>query len=167
MKVGILHNTSEVNSDVLLALAESVAADRGMQVIDVGITSTNEIATALDTLLPQVDVVLTLTDNMVVSALPLIVQETQEAGIPLFGSEDSQVTAGSLASAGVDYYNLGLQTGAMIAAILDGTAAEDIPIEALTDCTITINTDVATALGITIPDDLMDTAVMVTTDVAE
>ena len=50
MKIGILHTTSEVNSDVQLAQAQELAPDYSMEIIDVGITSTNEIATALDTL---------------------------------------------------------------------------------------------------------------------
>ena len=118
VKVGILHNTSEVNSDVLLVLANEVAAEYGMEIVDKGVTSTNDISMTVDAILPEIDVMLTLTDNMVVSSLPLILEKTYAAGIPVFGSEDSQVTRGSLASAGVDYYRLGLQTGEMIAKIL-------------------------------------------------
>lgn len=167
VKVGILHNTSEVNSDVLLALAQEVAAAKGMEVIDMGITSTNEISAALDVLLPQVDVMLNLTDNMVVSAMPLLASKTLEAGVPLFGSEDQQVLNGALASAGIDYYNLGQQTGAMIAKILEGTPAKDIPIEALEDAQIFVNTEVAEQMGITIPEDVLSQAEQVTTTEGE
>ncbi len=154
VKVGILHNTSEVNSDVQLAQAQELAPNFGMEIVDVGITSTNEIASALDTLLPQVDVVMNLTDNMVVASMPMMVQKCNEAMVPLFGSEDTQVTAGALASAGVDYYALGQLTGEMIAKILDGTHAEDIAIEKLTEPMLIVNTDQAELLGITVPDDL-------------
>lgn len=166
-KVGILHNTSEVNSDVQLEQAREIAAANGMEVIDIGITSTNEIATALDTILPKVDVMLTLTDNMVVSAMPLMVERTIEANVPMFGSEDSQVLRGALASVGLDYYKLGLQTGAMIAKILDGTPAQDIPIERLKEFKLTINTEVAEQLGVTIPEDLLEKAEKVTTETGE
>lgn len=165
VKVGILHNTSEVNSDVQLAQAQEIAAAKGMEVINIGITSTNEIASALDVLLPQVDVMLNLTDNMVVSAIALEVEKCLAAGVPLFGSEETQVMNGAFASAGVDYYNLGLQTGAIMAKILDGTPAKDIPYETLKDCIITINTEVAEAFGITIPDGIE--ADLVTTGAGE
>ena len=166
VKVGILHNTSEVNSDVLLALAKQVAKANNMEIINKGITSTNDISLALDAILPEIDVMLTLTDNMVVSALPLIVERANEAKVPIYGSEDSQVSRGSLASAGVDYYNLGLQTGAMIAKIFEGTPASEIPIEVLQDAKVVINTEVAEMLGITIPDDLLsdDAVVKVVTE---
>ncbi len=156
VKVGILHNTSEVNSDVLLVLANEVAAEYGMEIVDKGITTTNDIATTVDAILPEIDVMLTLTDNMVVSSLPLILEKTYAAGIPVFGSEDSQVTRGSLASAGVDYYRLGLQTGEMIAKIFDGTPASEIEISTLKDAMVVVNTEVAEMLGITIPQALLD-----------
>ena len=152
--IGILHNTSEVNSDVQLAQAQELAPDYGMEIIDVGITSTNEIASALDTLLPQVDVVMNLTDNMVVNAMPLVVEKCNEALVPLFGSEDTQVEVGALASAGVDYYALGQKTGEMIAAIIEGTPAEDIAIETLDQPMLIVNTDQLELLGLTVPDSL-------------
>jgi putative ABC transport system substrate-binding protein len=154
VKVGILHSTSEVNSDVQLAQAQEMAPEFGMEIVDVGITSTNEVASALDVLLPQVDVVMNLTDNTVVNALAMVVQKCDEAGIPLFGSEDTQVARGALASAGVDYYALGQKTGEMIAAILEGTPAEDIAIAKLTEPMLIVNSDQVEKLGITVPDSL-------------
>lgn len=167
VKIGIIHNTSEVNSDVQLAEAQTKAADYGFEIIDAGITSTNEIASALDTLLPQVDVMMNLTDNMVVSSLPLVVQKCNEAKIPLYGSEDTQVKGGALASAGVDYYTLGQMAGEMIAKILDGTAAETLPIATMGEPMLTVNSDQLTLLGITVPDDLSDRVTLVTTEAAE
>ncbi len=162
--IGILHNTSEVNSDVQLAQAQEIAPSFGFTIVDVGITSTNEISSALDTLLPQVDAVMNLTDNMVVSSLALIVQRCNDAKIPLYGSEDTQVTGGALASAGVDYYALGQLNGQMIADILSGTPAEEIAMETLTDPMLIVNTDQVALLGITIPDALKESAQQVTTE---
>lgn len=161
VNVGILHCTSEVNSDVQLAMARELAPQYGLNIIDQGITNTNEMGTALDTLLPKVDVVMNLTDNTVVSALALEIEKCNAAKVPLYGSEDSQVKAGALASAGIDYYSLGWKTGELIAQILNGAAAEDVPISTADQTSITINSDQVTALGITVPDDIE--AAMVTT----
>jgi len=167
VKVGILHNTSEVNSDVQLAEAKEKAASNGLEIVDVGITSTNEIASALDTLLPKVDVVMNLTDNMVVSSLPLLVQKCNEAKIPLYGSEDTQVSGGALASAGVDYYALGQMNGEMIAKILEGTKAEELPIATMTEPKLTVNSDQLTLLGLTVPDSIKERVTLVTTEATE
>lgn len=157
-KVGILHNTSEVNSDIQLKSAQSISKEFNLEIVDKGITSTNEIASALDTLLVEVDCLLNLTDNMVVSAMPLISEKCIEAGKPIIGSEEEQVKNGALAAEGIDYYNLGMQTGAMIAKILEGSAAEEIPVESMKESKLTINKAVADKLEITIPDNLMERA---------
>lgn len=167
VKVGILHSTNEVNSDVQLAEAKEKAGAYGLEIVDVGITSTNEMASALDTLLPQVDAVMNLTDNTVVSALALEVQKCNEAKVPLYGSEETQVKSGALASAGVDYYALGQKNGEMIAAILQGKAAQEIPIETLKSPMLFINSDQLTALGLSIPDSIKDKVQTVTTEAAK
>jgi putative ABC transport system substrate-binding protein len=154
VKVGILHSTGEVNSDIQLAEAKEKSGGYGLEIVDVGITSTNEMASALDTLLPQVDVVMNLTDNTVVSALALEVQKCNEKKIPLFGSEDTQVAGGALASAGLDYYALGQNTGAMVAEVLDGKKAEEIPILTSAQAMITVSAEQAEFLGLTVPDEL-------------
>jgi putative ABC transport system substrate-binding protein len=154
VKIGILHSTGEVNSDMQLAEAKDKAGAYGFEIVDVGITSTNEMASALDTLLPQVDVVMNLTDNTVVSALALEVQKCNEKKIPLFGSEDTQVAGGALASAGIDYYTLGQNTGAMVAEILKGKKAEEIPIMTSAEAMIAVSAEQAEFLGLTIPDAL-------------
>jgi putative ABC transport system substrate-binding protein len=163
VKIGILHNTAEVNSDVQLAEAQALAGEYGMEVLDKGITSTNEIASALDALLPEVDVIMNLTDNMVVSSLPLVVQKCNEAKVPLYGSEDTQVSNGALASAGVDYHALGLLTGEMAAKILEGAAAETLAFETLKTPKLIVNSDQLELLGLTVPDDFKDSVELVTT----
>lgn len=47
---------------------------------------------------------------------------TDEAGIPVFGSEEEQVRNGCVASESLDYVALGAETGAMAAAVLSGEA---------------------------------------------
>lgn len=162
--IGILHNTSEVNSDVQLAQAQEMAPEYGFTIEDVGVTSSNEISSALDALLPKVDAIMNLTDNMVVASLALIVQRCNDAMIPLYGSEDTQVTKGALASAGVDYYALGQITGEMVANVLLGTPAEEIPTAVLTEPMLIVNSDQVSLLGLTIPDSLAATAQQVTTN---
>lgn len=167
VKVGILHNTGEVNSDVLLAEAREKAGEYNLEIVDVGITSTNEIASALDVLLPKVDVMMNLMDNMVVSALPLVIQKCDDAMIPLYGSEDTQVSAGALASAGVDYYQLGQTNGEMIAAILEGKPAEEIAIANIEQPVLTVNANQLALHGLAIPDEIKDQVTLVETTQSE
>ena len=59
---------------------------------------------------------------------------------------------------GVDYYKLGVQTGAMAAKILNGTKPADVPAEYNTDAVIKVNKTWATSLGISIPSGITSTS---------
>ena len=85
-----------------------------------GISQTSEIALATDDLLTKVDCITNLTDNTVVASLPTILEKANEKGIPVFGSEIEQVKIGCLAAEGIDYIQLGKQTGKIAAQILKG-----------------------------------------------
>ena len=64
------------------------------------------------------------------------------------------VTGGGFATIGIDYFNLGYQTGEMAVRILNGEDVSTMAVETQKDFAYTINGDVAEILGITIPDNL-------------
>ena len=65
------------------------------------------------------------------------------------------VSGGGLATLGINYYDLGYQTGLMAVKVLSGKATPaTMPIEASTDFDFVINGTVANELGLTVPDDL-------------
>jgi len=160
-KIGILHNTAEANSDTQLAEAKELAPQFGLEIVDKGVTNSSDIATALDSLLPNVDCIYNLTDNLVVSSLSLVLSKAETAGKPVYGSEDSQVSSGCLASIGINYLELGKETGNMVVKILKGTKAENIDILSQKGETVTINEKTAAKLKIAIPDDIKESAVLV------
>ena len=90
-KIGILHTTSETNSDATLALYKELAPNYGFEIIDKGISTGADLPMALDALLPQVDCTTNLTDNTVVSYLAVVLEKSEEYGKPVFGSEIEQV----------------------------------------------------------------------------
>ena len=106
-----------------------------------------------------VDCLSNLTDNNVVGVLTSILEKTDEAGIPVYGSEVEQVKLGCVAGAGLDYVQLGIQTGKMAAKVLTGeTTCEDLPYETIENYGLYINSDSLSALGITVPEDIAQSA---------
>ena len=76
------------------------AGDYGFEIVDIGVTAQSEVTQATDTLIgKKVDCISNLTDNNVVGVLPSILEKTDEAGIPVYGSEVEQVKLGCVASA--------------------------------------------------------------------
>ena len=160
--IGILYTTSEANSVYSISQYEKLAGDYGFTLETAGVTSTSEVSLAAADLLDKVDCLTNLTDNTVVSALPSILDAANKKNIPVFGSEIEQVKIGCLATEGLDYINLGKETGKMAAKILKGEAsAEEMNYELLTDSSLYINQAVADNLGITIPDSMTERAVEV------
>lgn len=150
--IGILYTTSETNSESQLKMYQDAAPAYGFQIVASGISLGSDIPLALDSLLPQVDCLTNLTDNTVVSYLASVLDKTNAAGKPVFGSEIEQVKNGCLASEGVEYVSLGKQTGALAAQVLNGAFAGDIPFVVSEGGDMCYNPDVAAKLNITIPE---------------
>ncbi len=65
---------------------------------------------------------------------------------------------GGIAAYGFDYWDIGYQTGEMVARILDGTSAADIPVQKNQAISLTVNTAAAERFGVTIPQEIIDAA---------
>lgn len=159
-KIGILYTTSEVNSISAIEIYKSLAGDYGFEIVESGVSTIADIPLALDALLSKVDCLTNLTDNTVVSALALMLDKAGAAGKPVFGSEIEQVKLGCVASAGLDYIQLGIQTGLMAAKVLTGEATcQELPYETIAEYGIYINSAALESMSITLPDDLAQKAV--------
>ena len=85
--------------------------------------------------------------------LASILEKTNEAGIPVYGSEVEQVKLGCVASAGIDYVELGKITGKMAARILNGEKASDMDYETISNYQTYINSNALKAMNIVISDE--------------
>lgn len=167
-KIGILYSTSEVNSLSAIEEYKAAAPDLGFEIVESGISAPADIPLAADQLLEKVDCITNLTDNTVVSSLSIILDKAGAKNIPVFGSEIEQVKIGCLAAVGLDYIDLGKQTGRMAAKVLKGEAkASEINYEIIEDAAFYANQAVADALGLTIPDALKTSAKELFTEVME
>ena len=102
--IGIVYTTSEANSVYSVKVYEEKAAEYGFTIASVGVTAQSEVTQAVDTLIAKgVDCFSNLTDNNVVGVLGSILEKTNEAGIPVYGSEIEQMKLGCVAGAGLDY----------------------------------------------------------------
>lgn len=157
--IGIMYTTSEVNSESTIATYKELAPEYGFEIVDSGVASSADIPLAADELISKVDCITNLTDNTVVSALPVILNKANAKGIPVFGSEIEQVKIGCLAAMGLDYIELGKQTGQMAAKVLKGEAkASEMKFETIAEAAFYGNTKVAEDLGITLPEELTGSA---------
>ena len=158
VKIGILYTTSEANSVSTIEIYKEKAPEYGFEIVEQGVTSAAEIPQAADLLVSQVDCISNMTDNTVVDNLPILLEKANAMNIPVFGSEEEQVGNGCVASAGIDYVDLGKKAGIIAARVLKGEDIASIPYETMTESKITINTDAAAAIGLVIPQSITDRA---------
>lgn len=157
-KIGILYTTSEENSVSTIKVYKELAPKYGFEIVEKGVGAQAEIPQATDILLEQVDCISNMTDNTVVAALAVILEKANAKNIPVFGSEGEQVANGCVACAGLDYFRLGIQAGKIAARVLKGEDISKIPYETLTESKVTVNKAVADALGVTVPQEILDSA---------
>jgi putative ABC transport system substrate-binding protein len=151
-KVGIVYNTSEVNSQVQVEKAQEYGAKLGFEIITCPITNSSEVLAAARTLAGKgIDAFYVITDNTVAVSINSLAQVAIDNKIPTIVAEDSQVEGGCLISIGIDYNIHGYQAGEMAVRVLKGADPALTPVEFQKDLMVVINTETQKALGIELP----------------
>lgn len=153
-KVGVIFNSSEQNSMVQVNDLKTAASELGMEVVATGVTQASEIPQASETLIGEVDMIYTPTDNLVASLINLITEKAIAAKKIVFGAEAAHVEGGALITQGVDYYELGKRAGQMAIEILKGKKPSEIKIETVELNDIVVNEKTLNALGISLPEEI-------------
>ena len=144
--IGLLYSNSEANSTTPIAEAKAYLDAKGIAYVEKTGNSNDEIMTAANALVGQVDAVFTPTDNVVMAAAAAVSETLTNAGIPFYTGADSFVTAGAFATCGVNYTELGTYTADMALDILEtGTVPE---YHVMDGGIITVNTETAAALDL-------------------
>lgn len=156
--VGALYNSSETNSVSVINNLKEYAAQNGMTVVEATVTNSSEVQQAVSSLVGKADAIFSPIDNTVASAMPIVAEVANKAKIPVYVGADSMVKDGGLATYGINYTILGQETAKMAVEILNGQKPGDIPVMTMTDMDIYVNQNTAAAIGITIPDDVLQQA---------
>lgn len=147
--VGIIYNSSEVNSTVQAEAATIALEAAGLTVEVSTVTNTNDIAQNMTSLVEKVDAMFMVTDNTIDSSIALVGDIAKAAGIPTIGSSDSVVLTNGLATLSSSYEAYGVQTAEMVIRMLDEDLdASDMPIELAKEFNIVVNPEFAEAIGV-------------------
>ncbi len=146
---GFIYNMGEVNSVSVITDAKAYLDAQGIPYTEAFVTNIGEVTTAAQSLVGKVDALFLPIDNTVASAMSNVADIAIKNGIPVYVAADSMVHDGGLATAGVNYTQLGKQTAQMLIRILiNGEAIADNPVEVLTEYSVTVNEETAAALGV-------------------
>ncbi len=149
--IGLLYNLSEDSSKAPIAAAKAFLEAKGVAYREYNGVDVPEVILAAESIAADgVDAVFTPTDNTIMTAELSIYETLKDAGIPHFTGADSFALNGAFLGYGVDYANLGRETGRMAADILiNGRNPAEVPVMTFDNGTATVNTEVTEALGLT------------------
>jgi putative ABC transport system substrate-binding protein len=153
--VGVLYTSSEDNSILQAAMAKEAIEKLGLKYVEATVTNSNDVQQATQSIVEKCDAIYLPTDNTFASAMPNVNSVTTQSKTPVICGESGMVDNGGLATLGINYYDLGYQTGKMAVKILKGEAKPDgMPVEASDKFDFAINGATAKEIGIEIPADL-------------
>ncbi len=151
-RLGVLYNPGEPNSVSLVKALKDEAQKAGLTVVEATVTKSADAQPAARSLVGKADAVYVPLDNTVVSALESVVAVGQQAKLPVFSADTDSVARGAVASIGFDYRQVGRQTGEVVARILKGEKAGDVPVTFAKGSDLFVNPKSAAAMGVTIPE---------------
>ena len=150
--VGVLYTSSEDNSVLQAKMAKEAIEAEGMIYTEVTVTNSNDVQQATQSIVEECDAIYIPTDNVFASSMPVVYEVATAAKKPLIGGEAGMVQAGGLATLGINYHDLGYQTGLMAIRVLNGEDISTMPIETAAKMDYTFNSTYAEAIGYTIPE---------------
>ena len=144
--VGLLYSLSEPNSEMPIQEAKAYLDAKGIPYIEKTGNTADEVITAATALVGRCDAVFTPTDNAIMNVAPSVAEILAGAGIAHYTGADSFVQAGSFATCGVNYTELGTYAATMAMDIALGGAVPEFHV--MDGGIITVNTNTADALGL-------------------
>lgn len=145
---GFLYNQGESNSVSVINDAKAALDAKGVKYVETCVVTSGEVTSAAQSLVDKVDAIFCPIDNTVAYAMPNLSQIAIEANLPVYVAADSMVNDGGLATVGVNYTQLGVQTAQMAVEVLSGKAVSDVPVQVLSQYSTVVNKDTASALEI-------------------
>lgn len=160
-RIGMVYNPGEANSVAVVKELREMLPKMGLTLVEATAARTVDVGAAARSLVGKVDVIYTNTDNNVVSAYEALVKVGNDAKVPLIASDTDSVGRGAIAAMGVNYHDLGIQTGKMVVRILKGEKPGDLPSETSDKLELFVNPGAAKKQGVTLSDAFIKSATKV------
>ncbi len=160
-RVGVIYSPGEANSVAIVDALKKAAPAAGLTLVEASAARSIDVASAAQSLVGKADVIYAPTDNNVMSAFESIVKVAQEAKIPVVAADTDAVKRGAVAALGLNYYDIGRQTGKVVVRILHGEAPGKIASQTSDNFELVVNPEAAHKQGIALSDALIKSAKVV------
>ncbi|MCP3869496.1 MAG: ABC transporter substrate-binding protein [Gammaproteobacteria bacterium] len=159
--IGVPFNPGEANAAVLVERVRETAPGLGLKIITAAAPTSGDVLMATRSLVGKVDAIYVTTDNTVISAFESVAKVGIDAKIPVFAGDTDTVARGAIAAVGFDYYDVGRQTGILVARILRGERPGAIPVRGVETTQLHVNPSAAAKMGVSLTEALVSKAAKV------
>ena len=150
---GIIYCSNEANSKYQVEVVSKSLEALGLEVKTASFTDSNDISMVCEDLCDQIDVLYIPTDNQAASCAETIANVVLAKKVPVIAGEEGICRLCGVATLTINYYDLGVTTGAMANKILKGEAKiEEMPIQYFENPVKKYNPEIAEIFGVTIPE---------------
>lgn len=156
--VGYVYSPGEVNSTTVLEQLKAKLSPQGINLVAAPAQRSSDVLTAARSLNGKVDLMYTSLDNNVVASYESMYKAAAEMKKPLVASDTESVNRGAVAALGVNYYDMGKKTGGVVAEILNGKKAGEIPSQRMDTLDLILSRKNAAATGTSLSDGLLKQA---------
>lgn len=160
-RVGVIYSPGEANSVAIVEALKKLAPGAGLSLVEAAAARTVDVSGAAQSLVGKVDVIYAPTDNNVMSAFEGIVKVAQQARLPVVAADTDAVKRGAVAALGLNYYDLGRQTGKLVVRILKGESPGKMASQVSNTFELHVNPGAAQKQGVTLSDELVKSAKLV------
>jgi putative ABC transport system substrate-binding protein len=157
-RVGMVYSPGEVNSVTVLKELKTELANQGMTLVEAAAPRSVDVASAAKSLVGKADVVYTTTDNNVVSSYEALYKVAVDSKLPLVAADTDTVKRGAVAALGMNYYDMGRQTGKIVVRILKGEKPGAIAPQTGSALNLVLNPGAASKQGVALAPELLKSA---------
>jgi putative tryptophan/tyrosine transport system substrate-binding protein len=149
-RVLALYDPRDGSSRLAVASAREAAPKLGLTLVEREVTSRDEVIRGLDAL-ADVQAFMVIPGGAPSAAYREIIEAATRHGVPTVFHGRTATTEGALANYGARDVNIAREAARLVAKVLRGEKAGDLPVERPTKLELTINLNTAKNLGIDVP----------------
>jgi ABC-type uncharacterized transport system substrate-binding protein len=158
-RVHIFYDLNDRFSRDNFAVAKKSAENLGLEVVEHGIKSAEELKASLGNFESGPgDTLFQVPDNLVDGEADFIFQTARQKKLPTMFNEEVWAIKGALGAYGPSNYQMGRQAAGFVDKILKGQKPDNLPVETARKFDLVINFRTANAIGLTIPPDMLKKA---------
>jgi putative ABC transport system substrate-binding protein len=158
-RVHIFYDLNDKSSRDNFALTKKAAEKLGLEVVEHGTKSAEELKTSLDNFQNEAgDALFQIPDNLVDSEADFIFRIARQKKLPTMYNEEVWAIKGALGAYGPSNYQMGNQAAGLVDKILRGQKPGNLPVEAVRKFDLVINFRTANAIGLTVAPQMLKKA---------